>query len=108
MPVIGIRTPSHWKKILEDSYNKRIIVDIWSKHCSPCAKFMPIYEKFSNDYPDCEFYKMSIEEMKETVKTLKITKIPTVIFIKNGEEIIDKRLSGSMTADLEYHITTHI
>jgi len=64
-----------------------VIVDFFAPWCGPCKMFGPIFEEVSADYTDVLFVKVNTEEAPKTAATAGVMSIPTIVFIKNGEEV---------------------
>ena len=65
--------------------------------CPPCKQITPILEQVKEECPEVEIVKIDVEEDVEATDTYGIRNIPTLVFIKNGEEVT--RLSGLRTKE---------
>lgn len=84
-------------EILSKTSDKPIILDFFSDDCPPCDVLAPIYEKMAEKYGDfIDFVKIMRQDNRELALRYGVTGSPTVLFLKNGEEI-GSRLSGFMT-----------
>lgn len=108
MMLTPIHTPRHWNDVVHLSRNTPIIVDVYATYCRPCKLLMPKMESLAKAYPSAEFYKMNIEEMKDTVMGLGIKKVPTILFLRDGEELLDMRITGGNIAEIEKRVIRHI
>ncbi len=70
--------------------NKPVIVDFWANWCGPCRMVGPVIESLANEFdgmmPVC---KVNVDDMPDVAKEFKISSIPTVMILKNGE-VVDK------------------
>jgi len=81
-----------YEKIHKDG--KAAVVMFRSKKCLPCDAFEPIFNKYKMGFgKSLNFVSVDIANEPEVVELLKIRSMPTVIFLKNGEEACT-RLSG--------------
>ena len=77
------------EKVIEESNNKIIIVDLWAPWCGPCKQLTPLLEETINK---CNgkviLAKINIDENKQLATQLRVQSIPTVIAFKN-KQIVD-------------------
>lgn len=89
-----MREVSKEELIKEVEQNENIIVDFFATWCPPCKALAPILEEFANENSNIKVLKVNVDENQELAIEYGITFVPTLIFIKNGEEI--RRNSGLM------------
>lgn len=71
------------------------IIDFWADWCGPCKKLAPIYEELSEEIEDVNFGKVDMEEHGDLGTQHGVRALPTLLIMKNGEEI--SRTTGAMT-----------
>ncbi|ABB14810.1 MULTISPECIES: thioredoxin [Carboxydothermus] len=65
-----------------------IIVDFWAEWCGPCRMIAPILEEIAQEYEGkLTVGKLDVDSNPETPRRYGIMSIPTLLFIKNGEEV---------------------
>lgn len=66
---------------------KPVIVDVYSQKCPSCMKLQPLFEELRKEYGDQ--YRFATLEVKDDNLTdyFHIKTIPTILFIKDGEEV---------------------
>lgn len=65
-----------------------VVVDFFATWCGPCRMLSPVLESVSEDYEDkVKFVKLDVDEASDIAKDYSVMSIPTLIFIKNGEEV---------------------
>lgn len=80
------------KKIHENG--KAAVVLFYSNNCPPCDVFEPVFDKYSMGYSkDINFLSFNIKDIPVVSERLMVRSMPTVIFMKAGEEACS-RLSG--------------
>ena len=71
-----------------------VLVDVWAEWCGPCRAMLPILESLSTQFGErLVITKLNADEEPETVKSLGITSIPTMLLYVNGEVV--QRISGA-------------
>jgi thioredoxin 1 len=92
--MIEIETPSEFETYLEQ--NKPIVLDFYTDSCNPCKSLSFILEKLSFEHKNqVVFLKTKADQNIELAKQFGITKVPTLIIIKDIETI--ERVSGLIT-----------
>jgi thioredoxin 1 len=75
-----------------------VLVDIYASWCGPCATISPLIDQISNEYYEkLSVGKMDADQNRDTVMELGIRNIPTLLLLKDGEEV--GRLVGSVSKD---------
>lgn len=73
------------------------VIDFFATWCSPCAMMAPIFEQASEENPGAAFYKIDIDENRETAEMYGIESIPTIVFFSDGKEF--ERIVGVTSAE---------
>ncbi len=47
---------------------KAVVLLIWKKHCSLCARFKPFFKELPEEYPDIQFLMMNMMETMENLR----------------------------------------
>lgn len=72
-----------------------VVVDFWAPWCMPCRAVSPVVEKLGKDYAGkVDVWKVNADDEPETLRSLRIYGIPTLIAFKDGEEI-DRRTGAA-------------
>ena len=87
---------------------KPVLVDFFATWCGPCRMLAPVLESVAEDYEDkVKFVKLDVDEAGDIAKDYSVMSIPTLIIIKNGEEVAKQ--VGAMGAEaLEEWIDSNI
>lgn len=80
--------------------DKPLVIDFWATWCGPCRMVSPIIEELEKKYEgQVVVGKADVEEAVEVTAKFGIRNIPTVVFIKDGQEIKDLRVVGAAGRD---------
>jgi len=75
-----------------------MIVDFWAPWCGPCLVMSPIIEELAGEYAGkVAFGKLNVDENPKTASKFGVFSIPTIVFLKEGEEI--DRIIGAVPKD---------
>ena len=88
--MLEINDDNFKEEVLES--DQLVLVDFFTKWCSPCKRMIPILEQLANDNPQVKVVKIDVEENISTGVKFDISSVPTLIFLKDGSEI--KRIVG--------------
>jgi thioredoxin 1 len=92
--MIEIHTPSEFEAYLQQ--DKPILLDFYTDSCNPCKSLLFILEKLSFKHKEqVVFLKTKADQNIELAKQFGITKVPTLIILKDIENI--ERISGLIT-----------
>ena len=73
------------------------VVDFWASWCGPCKMLSPVIESLANQYDGKVLVgKVNVDEEPDLAQRFGVMSIPTVVFLKSGEEF--ERLVGVMPA----------
>ena len=63
------------------------MVDFWADWCGPCKMLSPVIESIGSQYEGKVLVgKVNVDEEPELARRFGVMNIPTVVFLKNGQE----------------------
>lgn len=82
-------------KISEEDFNeevlnseKPVLIDFYADWCEPCKQMAPIVEEVAGAISDkVKVVKINVDEENALTEQYKISSIPTLVFIKDGEVV---------------------
>lgn len=67
------------------------VVDFTASWCPDCRFIEPMLEALDSEFGDkIRFYKVSFDNAQTLKDTLNIRRIPTLIFYKDGQEVLER------------------
>lgn len=74
--------------LIDESFNRPVVVDFWADWCAPCKALMPILENLANEYQGAFLLaKVNADEQNMISSQFGVRSLPTVIVIKDGQPI---------------------
>lgn len=67
--------------------DKVVLIDFYADWCTPCKILSPLVEEFANENDDVKVVKINVDNAEDLSMEYRIYSIPTLVAIKNGEEI---------------------
>ncbi len=77
------------------------VVDFWADWCGPCKMLAPAVEQLAEKYQGKALVgKVNIDEEPELAQRFGVMSIPTLVFLKNGQEV-DRKVGVMPSAAYE-------
>lgn len=84
------------------------ILDFYADWCGPCKRQTPILEELETEFDGrIKVEKIDVEEDTPEVKIHLITSIPTLVFLNENNEVIEKLIGFHSKAALSALIEKH-
>lgn len=85
MEVIKVTGENFNYEVLESE--KTVLIDFYADWCGPCKMLSPIVTEVANENDNIKVVKINIDEEQDLAVKYEIMSIPTLIVIKNGQEV---------------------
>ena len=87
MALHHIKTTGEFEEVVMKS-DKPVLVDFFATWCGPCKMVAPELEALAPEMEGtAEIAKIDVEEVADLAKQYKVMSVPTLLVIKNGEEV---------------------
>ena len=84
MAVITITKENFAQEVLQSE--KPVLLDFWASWCGPCRMLSPIVDEVAEERGDVKVGKVNVDEEPDLARRFGVMSIPTVVFLKNGQE----------------------
>lgn len=85
-----------------------VVVDFWASWCGPCKMLAPVIDEISGELGSkAKFFKLNVDENPVVSTQYRISSIPTVMVLKNGEVVdtlVGFRPKDAIKSMIEKHI----
>ena len=88
MNVIEIDQENAQQYLIDESFNRPVVVDFWAEWCAPCKQLMPLLEKLADEYAGAFLLaKINADEQQGISQQLGVRSLPTVMVFKDGQPV---------------------
>ena len=94
-----VATKAEFDAILADAGDKLVVVDFTATWCGPCQMIAPAYAKMAEEFSDCVFIKVDVDECADIAAGAEVRAMPTFHFMKDGKLAGPKSESELVGAD---------
>lgn len=86
-----------------------LLVDVYATWCGPCKLIAPMLEEIAAKLgARARIAKMDADEEEELSTELRVAGLPTLIFVRGGEEVYRLEGAPQNVADLEALVSQHL
>jgi thioredoxin 1 len=83
-------TSQNFEEVLEQSFEKPLLIDFWAAWCGPCRMLAPVMAQLEEEIGDDAIIgKVNVDEQSELARDFGIVSIPTIVVIKD-KKIVNK------------------
>ena len=88
MNVVEIDENNAQQYLIDESFNRPVVVDFWADWCAPCKQLMPLLEKLADEYAGAFLLaKINADEQQGISQQLGVRSLPTVMVFKDGQPV---------------------
>ncbi len=85
MDILKVTSENFEQEVLKSE--KVVLVDFYADWCGPCKMLSPVMEEIAKENEDIKVVKINIDNQRDLALDYDVMSIPTVVAIKNGQEI---------------------
>ena len=85
MEVLKINNTNFEEEVIKSE--KAVLVDFYAEWCGPCKMLAPVIDQIAKENEDIKVAKINVDEAQELAEKYGVMSIPTIVVIKNGQEI---------------------
>lgn len=94
--------------LIDESYQRPVVIDFWADWCAPCKVLMPILEKLANEYQgQFVLAKVNADEHQNIASQFSVRSLPTVVIMREGQPVdafTGAQPEGTIRQILEKHL----
>ena len=83
--VIKVSSENFENEVLKSE--KTVLIDFYADWCGPCQMLSPIVKKVAEENEDIKVVKLNIDEEQDLAIEYGVMSIPTLVVVKNGQEV---------------------
>jgi len=88
MNIVEITLENAKEFLIDESFNRPVVIDFWAEWCAPCKSLMPILEKIATEYAGAFLLaKVNADELSMISSQFGVRSLPTVVVMKDGQPI---------------------
>ena len=88
MAIVDITLDNAQQFLIDESFNRPVVIDFWADWCGPCKNLMPVLEKLANEYAGAFLLaKVNADDQQMISSQFGVRSLPTVMIMQNGQPI---------------------
>src|SRR6187402_811784 len=88
LAIVDISFDQAQQFLIDESFNRPVIIDFWADWCAPCKSLMPILEKIATEYAGAFLLaKVNADDQQMISSQFGVRSLPTVMIMQNGQPI---------------------
>lgn len=88
--IVDITLENAQQYLIEESFQRLVVIDFWADWCAPCKNLMPILEKLANEYAGAFLLaKVNSDDPQTQMISAQfgVRSLPTVMIMKGGQPV---------------------
>jgi putative thioredoxin len=106
--IVSINRSNAQQMLIEESYNRPVVVDFWADWCAPCKQLMPLLESLANEHQGAFLLaKINCDQEQMIASQFGVRSLPTVMVIRDGQPVdgfVGAQPESTIRALLDKHL----
>lgn len=88
LTVVDITLDNAQQYLIDESFQRLVVIDFWAEWCGPCKNLMPILEKLATEYAGAFLLaKVNADDQQMISAQFGVRSLPTVMIMQNGQPV---------------------
>jgi putative thioredoxin len=88
LSIVDITLDNAQQFLIDESFNRPVVIDFWAEWCGPCKNLMPVLEKLANEYAGAFLLaKVNADDQQMISSQFGVRSLPTVMIMQNGQPV---------------------
>lgn len=88
LTTVDITIDNAQQYLIDESFNRPVVIDFWAEWCGPCKNLMPILEKLATEYAGAFLLaKVNADDQQMISSQFGVRSLPTVMVMKDGQPV---------------------
>lgn len=106
--VVDIHSQNAKQLLVDESFNRPVLVDFWADWCGPCKSLTPVLEKLADEYAGAFLLaKVNVDHEQMIASQFGVRSLPTVVLMKDGQPI-DGFTGAQTEVEVRKLLDTHL
>lgn len=86
--VVEVTTANAQEVLIDESFNRPVLIDFWADWCAPCKTLMPLLEKLADEHQgELLLAKVNADEQQMIAAQFGVRSLPTVMLVMDGQPV---------------------
>lgn len=86
--IVSIDQRNAKQYLIDESFNRPVLIDFWADWCAPCKTLMPLLEKLAKEYAGAFLLaKVNADELQPIASQFGVRSLPTIVLMKDGQPV---------------------
>lgn len=88
LAIIDITLDNAQQFLIDESFNRPVVIDFWAEWCGPCKNLMPVLERLATEYAGAFLLaKVNADDQQMISSQFGVRSLPTVMIMQNGQPV---------------------